>query len=104
MKTKIRYAASEKVYEVQQRFKTELDEHGNEITKTSYETVDVSDDAYIADIPKWEEYTLSNLLAAGIPLEQVNTEGLLSSNVSDALDKIELGKQILNNEIKQEDK
>lgn len=104
MKTKIRYAASQKVYEVQQRLKTELDERGNEITKSSFETVDVSDDAYVADIPKWEEYTLSNLIAAGIPLEQINTEGLLGSSVSDALDKIELGKQILNNEINKEEK
>lgn len=98
------FESSKKVIERVSRHVSELDELGNLKTKVVYEDVDVSSEDYVKDLPKLEEYTLSNLIAAGVPLEEMNVDGLLASSTSAVLDKVELGKAILNNEYNKSEK
>lgn len=99
MKSKLTYEPSTKVLERKQVVVPEMDDNGNTFNRVSYKDIDVSSDDYIKDLPRLEEYTLSNLMAAGIPLEQLNPSGLLSGNLSTTLARIEQGKAVLNKEL-----
>lgn len=90
MKHKIIYEPSVKVYEKVSKQVSEVVD-GQERTKVVFEDVDISTDDYIKDLPRFEEYSLSNLLAAGVPLEQMNVQGLLAGNLATTLDRVEQG-------------
>lgn len=96
MKTEISYEPLRRVVEKVIRPVTEMDnETGSISTRVQFDTVDVSDDDYVKDLPLWEEYTLPNLVAAGVPLEQLSVNGLLSKNLDSQLNGLEVANDSL---------
>lgn len=104
MKTKIKFESSKKVIERVSRPITEMEENGNVNVRVRYEDVDVSSDDYVKDLPRLEEYTLSNLMSAGIPLEQLNVSGLMSGNLDTMLNQIDYGQELLDRLVAKENK
>lgn len=62
---------------------SQVDEHGNVIEKVIYEKLDSTDPDNFPILPSVEEYSLSNLLNAGVPLEQIPVGSLLGSDSID---------------------
>lgn len=83
------------LYEKRMSVVPETDKNGNVNNRVVFTDVQVNDEDYLKDLPRKEEYTLSNLLEAGVPLNQVDVNDLMQTNLVSQLENLDVAKGIL---------
>lgn len=71
-------ADSSKVIEPSAQTIDEMDENNNPVQRVVYLPVDYTSKEVEKSLPEAKDYTLANLMAAGVPLEQVAVSSLLN--------------------------
>lgn len=61
-------------------------DNGSEYSSVEMVEMNVSDTSIVHDIPDSDQYKLADLLKAGVPLQEINTHGMLTSGLDSSFD------------------